>query len=127
MPEDYKADISSAHEINSNQVVLLLSALARELRKLGDEMDSLEMDMVHAKEEYTRAYAKQYLDESGSVEDKKQRTLWKTQDPRLAAEIAETMVKAQARKMRTLEKRIEVARSAAALVRMEADLMNVRR
>jgi 6-pyruvoyl-tetrahydropterin synthase len=124
---DYKADISSASEINSNQVVLLLSALARELRHLADEMDELEMTMVHAKEDYTRAYAKQYLDESGSVEDKKQRTLWKTQDARLAAEIAETMVKAQARKMKTLERRIEVARSAAALVRMEADLMNVRR
>lgn len=124
---DYESDIKSGTDITPTKVVLLLSALARELRKLADEMDELEMASVHAKEDYTRAYAKQYLDESGSVEDKKQRTLWKTQDERLAQEIAETMVKAHARKMRTLEKRIEVARSAAALVRMEADLMNVRR
>lgn len=124
---EHAPDIPSADKINSNDVVLLLSRLARELRALGDEMDQLEMDMVHAKEDYTRAYAKQYLDESGSVEDKKQRTLWKTQDERLAQEIAETMVKAQQRKMRTLSTRIDVARSAAALVRMEADLLNVRR
>lgn len=124
---DYTPDIPSTDKINSNDVVLLLSRLARELRRLGDEMDEMEMAMVHAKEDYTRAYAKQYLDESGSVEDKKQRTLWKTQDARLAQEIAETLVKAQQRKMKTLSTRIDVARSAAALVRMEADLLNVRR
>lgn len=124
---DYEADIKSGTDITPNKVVLLLSALARELRTLTDEMDELEMNAVHAKEDYTRAYAKQYLDESGSVEDKKQRTLWKTQDERLAEEIAEALVKAHARKMRTLEKRIEVARSAAALVRMEGELLNVRR
>jgi hypothetical protein len=124
---DYTPDIPSADKINSNDVVLLMSRLARELRKLSDEMDELEMKMVHAKEEYTRAYARQYLDEAGTVEDKKQRCLWKTEDYRLAQEIAEALVKAHTRKMRTLERRIEVARSAAALVRMEADLLNVRR
>jgi len=124
---DYASDIASGDKLNSNDIVLLMSRLARELRKLGDEMDELEMNAIHAKEDYTRAYAKGFLDESGSVEERKQRTLWKTQDERLAEDIAEALVKAHARKMRTLEKRIEVARSAAALVRMEADLLNVRR
>jgi hypothetical protein len=120
---DCQPDIKASSDITPNSVVLLLSRLARELRVLSDEMDELEMNAVHAKEDYVREYAKQYLDESGSVEDKKQRTLWKTQDARLAQEIAETLVKAHARKIKTLGTRVEVARSAAALVRMEAELM----
>lgn len=124
---DYEPDIKASADITPNSVVLLLSRLARELRGLSDEMDELEMKAVHAKEDYVREYAKTYLDESGSVEDKKQKTLWKTRDIRLVMEIADTLVKAHARKAKTLGTRIDVARSAAALVRMESELISVRR
>lgn len=124
---NYQPDISSSSDITPNSVVLLLSRLARELRELSDQMDQLELDAVHAKEHYTAEYAKAFLDEDGAAEQRKQKALWRTQDARLAADIAETLVKAHRRKVDTLRTRIDVGRSAAALVRAEADLAGVRR
>lgn len=123
---EHEADFRSATDINPNTVVLLLSRLARELRKLSDEMDELELQAVTAKEQYTVEYAKTFLDQDGPVAQKEQKTLWLTHDIRLARDIAAQMVVAHKRKMDTLKTRIDVARSAAALVRMEADLLNVR-
>jgi hypothetical protein len=114
-------------ELTPNQVALNLAQLARDLQKLSDEMDELEVTAVTAGEDYTREYAKAFLDEDGPVETKKQKTLWVTRDFRLAAEIAETMVKAHKRKIDVLKVRIDVGRSAAALVRAESELLQVRR
>jgi arginyl-tRNA synthetase len=113
-------------DLSPNAVVLQLLELARELQKLSDELDGLEERAVEAKEVHTVAYAKTFLDQSGSVEERKQRSMWLTADERLAAELAEAMVKAQRRKIDTLRTRIDIGRSAAALVRAESELLNVR-
>lgn len=114
------------NELDPNQVVLNLLELSRQLQKLSDELDGLEQTAVEAKEEYTVDYAKTFLAASGSVEVRKQHTLLETSDTRLAANLAETLVDAHKRKVATLRVRIDVGRSAAALVRAEADLLNMR-
>lgn len=113
-------------DMTPNQVVMNLLELSRQLQKLSDELDPLERDAVESKETYTVEYARHFLKSEGSVEVRKQQTLLDTSDVRLQAEIAEVMVKAQARKIKTLSTRIDVGRSAAALVRAEADLLNMR-
>lgn len=113
-------------EMSPTQVALVLASLSRSLQHLQDEQEPLEKDAVEKREAYTLEYAKTFLDTDGAnVEERKQRTLFKTHDTRLAAELAETLVKMHIAQIATLRKRIDVARSAAALVRSEWELSNV--
>lgn len=114
------------NEMDPNQVILNLLELSRQLQKLSDEMLKLESDAVHAKETYTRVYAQAFLRNDGAVEVRKQQSLLDTGDERLQADLAETLVRAHKRKIDTLRVRIDVGRSAAALVRAEAELLNIR-
>ena len=114
------------NEIDPNQVVLNLLSLSREMQKLSDELDGLEENAVRRKEAYTLAYAKTFLGADGAVEIRKQHTLLETHQERLDADLAETLVRAHKRKIDTLRVRIDVGRSAAALVRAEAELLNIR-
>ena len=113
-------------EMSPNQVALALAALSRELEQLSKDQAPLETDAVTKREAYTLEYAKVFLGEEGNNEERKQATLQRTHDTRLAAELAETLVRMHIQKINTLRKRIDIARSAAALVRAEWELMNVR-
>jgi exonuclease VII large subunit len=115
------------NELDPNQVMLNLLALSRSMQQLSDELDELEKNAVEEKENYTLAYAKAFLSNSGAVEVRKQQTLLDTSEQRLASELAETLVKAHKRKIDTLRVRIDVGRSAAALVRAESELLRVGR
>lgn len=113
-------------ELSPTQVTLQLLELARQLQQLSDELDGVERAAVEAKEVYTVAYAKTFLDQSGPVEERKQRTVWLTRQERLDAELADVSVRAHRRKIATLGTRIDIGRSAAALVRAEAELVRAR-
>lgn len=116
--EDYR-------EMSPNQVALALASLSRHLQRLQDEQGPLENDAVEKREAYTLAYASRFMREDGNNEERKQHTLQVTHDERLAAELAETLVKMHIAQIATLRKRIDIARSAAALVRAEWELANV--
>jgi hypothetical protein len=114
------------NELDPNQVVLQLLARGRELQKLSNQLDGLETEAVEAKEVYTVEYARHFLNATGSNEVRKQKTLLETSEERLNADIAEAKVKAQRNQIATLKVRVDIGRSAAALVRAEADLLNMR-
>lgn len=113
-------------ELTPSQVALRLSKMSRELQERANEQRPLEDAAVEAREAYTLAYAKRFLQEDGNNEERKQRTLEMTSELRLAADLAGVLVKMHIQQINTLRKRIDVARSAAALVRAEAELMSVR-
>lgn len=115
------------NELGPNQVVLNLMSLSRSLQELSDELDGLEKSAVESKEAYTLAYARAFLSNNGAVEVRKQQTILDTADERLAADLAETLVRAHKRKIDTLRIRIDVGRSAAALVRAESEMLRVGR
>lgn len=112
-------------EMSPNQVALALAALSRALERMQNEQEPLETDAVQKREAYTLEYAKVFLGEEGNNEERKQATIRRTHDLRLAAELAETLVKMHIAQINTLRKRIDIARSAAALVRAEWELQNV--
>lgn len=114
------------NELDPNQVVLNLMELSRQLQRLSDELDKIEKDAVEAREVYTVEYARHFLKAEGAMDIRKQQALLDTSDVRLQAEIAGTLVSAHKRKVDTLKVRIEVGRSAAALVRAEASLLSMR-
>lgn len=113
-------------EMSPNQVALALAALSRDLDILSKEQAPLEEDAVRKREAYTLEYAKTFLAEEGNNEERKQATLQRTHNTRLDAELAETLVRMHIQTINTLRKRIDIARSAAALVRAEWELLNVR-
>jgi intein-encoded DNA endonuclease-like protein len=114
------------NQVDPTQVTLNLLKLSHQLQQLSDGLDELEEDAVTAKEIYTVEYARSFLNSSGSVEIRRQETLLNTTKERLAADIAETKVRARKRQIETLHTRIEVGRSCSALVRAEASLLNIR-
>lgn len=117
-----REQVETYARMTPSQIALALAALSRALQKLSDDLEPLEKDSVEKREAYTLEYAKTFLDQDGPVEEKKQRTLYLTHDHRLAAELAESLVKMHEQQINTLKKRMDIARSAAALVRAEWEL-----
>lgn len=121
---EVQAQLEQYRELTPTQVALALAQLARELDHLAQEQGPLERAAVEAREEYSVEYAKIFLGEEGNNEERKQATIGRTHALRIGAELAETEVKLHLQRIATLRKRIDIARSAAALVRAEYDLMN---
>lgn len=117
--------VEKYREMSPNQVALAMASLSRALQALQDEQKPLEEAAVEAREAYTKVYARTFLGEEGNNEERKQATLLRTSEERLAAELAETRVKMHIADINTLRKRIDIARSAAALVRAEWEITNV--
>jgi hypothetical protein len=114
------------NEIDPNQVVLNLLALARQIQELSDQLDQIEEDAVNAREDFTLAHAKAFLRAEGPMDIRKYTAIEQTHVERIQAELAETKVRGMKRQIDTLKTRIDVGRSAAALVRAESELLNVR-
>lgn len=119
-----RAQLESYGQMTPSQVALALAALSRALEKMQNDQEPLETDAVEKREAYTLEYATLFLGEEGNNEERKQATLRRTHETRLAAELAETLVKMHIAQVNTLRKRIDIARSAAALVRAEWELQN---
>ena len=124
---EVRKQMESYSGMTPSQIALALAKLSRALEHLQNEQDPLERDAVEKREEYTLEYGKAFLRGEGNNEERKQEALIKTHELRLAAELAETMVKMHIAQVATLRKRIDIARSAAALVRAEWELDNVNR
>lgn len=109
-------------ELTPNGVVNGLLELARELAALSKDLDQLEANAVNAREDFTLAHARAYLSAEGPVETRKAIAITETHGERLAAELAEALVKGRKRQLDSLKVRIDVGRSAAAALRAEMDL-----
>lgn len=113
--------------LTPNAVVTNLLELARELAKLSAGLDELEADVVNKREDYTRALARAELSAEGdTVGERHAKALLATGDERLAAELAEALVRGRKRQLDSLKVRIDVGRSAAAALRAEMDLDRIR-
>lgn len=109
-------------QLTSAGIARQLARLARQLDELVSEVDDAERTAVNAREDYTRAYARIFLECSGSMDLRKQEALLATSDERLAAELAETHVKGLKRQVDSVRLRIEIGRSLGAALRAEAGL-----
>ena len=120
---EVREKVAEYGQMSPSQIALALAHLSRELQRLQDEQEPLETSAVQAREKFTLEYSKAWLAASGNNEEKKQRATYSTHQDRLEAETAEVLVKMHVGQVATLRKRVEIARSAAALVRAEWELM----
>lgn len=108
--------------LTPNAVAKQLARLAHQLDDLVAAIDDAEKRAVNSREDYTMAYAKAFLTSEGSMEIRKHLATEQTHDTRIAAELAEQLVKGVRRSIDTVRIRIDVGRSLGAALRAEAGL-----
>lgn len=108
--------------LTPNAVARQLAKLAHQLDDLVAAIDDAEKRAVHAREDYTLDYAKAFLSAEGSMEIRKHLATEQTHDTRIAAELAEQLVKGIRRQIDSVRIRIDVGRSLGAALRAEAGL-----
>ena len=114
-------------ELTPNAIVQNLMELARKRAELSDGLEKLERDAVNSKADYELAKAKAYLASDGTIPEREAATVLATHAERIAAETAKILVSGRKDQVAALETRIDVGRTAAALVRAELSLDGVRR
>lgn len=114
----------SDRTLTPSEVAAQLARLARELDDLVAAIDDAEKRAVHAREDYTMAYASAFLTAEGAMEIRKHTATKSTHDSRIAADLAEQLVKGIRRQIDSVRIRIDVGRSLGAALRAEAGLAN---
>jgi hypothetical protein len=99
-----------------------LASLARQLDDLVKAIDHAEVSAVNAREDYTLALSQAFLKSEGAMDVRKYRSLADTHAERLAAELAEAVVRGLRRQIDSTKVRIDVGRSVGAAVRSELSL-----
>lgn len=108
--------------LTANAVAQQLANLGRDLDALVHTMEQAEIDVVNRREDYTQAYARAFLSSEGAMDARKQIALRDTKAERVAAELAEAMVRGLRRSIDSVKTRIDIGRSVGAAMRSEISL-----
>ena len=105
--------------MSTTDIVLELSRIGRELDELSHAIARLDETCVVAWSEHRKAYARAYINGTGSIEDRKQAAVLGVEDLRVAAESADQVLRAARERIRVLRDRLEIGRSISAARRAE--------
>lgn len=108
--------------LTSNDVVRELAGLARELNRATQDLNEADVLAVNARETAKLAEAKAFLSAQGPVDHRKAQAIVATTEQRLAADVADALVRGMQRTVRTLQTRIDVGRTYGATIRAEIQL-----
>lgn len=103
----------------TNDIVLELSRIGRELDALSHAIEALDRECVRTWSEHRKAYAREFIGGQRSVEDRKQAAILAVEDVRVAAESADQVLRAARERIRVLRDRLEIGRSISAARRAE--------
>lgn len=108
--------------LNPTDVVRNLGRIATELTTAVDQMRAAELDLVEKRGAADLSYSREFLAAVGSVEARKHLATVATHEQRMAADVADALVKHLRRRIDVLKVRIDVGRSYGAAVRAEISL-----
>lgn len=108
--------------LTANGVAKQLARLGRDLDATVRTLDQAEKDSVNRREDYTQAYASAFLSSEGAMDARKQIALRNTKAERVAAELADVMVRGLRRQIDSVKTRIDIGRSVGAAMRSEISL-----
>jgi hypothetical protein len=109
-------------QMTPNDVVVHLTRLAEELRKLVTDIDTAEIEAVNAREDFTLALSKAFLSAEGAMDMRKHRSVVATHVERIAAELADARVRGLRRWINCMNARIDIGRSMGTTLRSEISL-----
>lgn len=105
-----------------NDVALQLARLARDLDEAVRVIEMADRDSVEKKAVADLAFSRAFMAATGSVDARKHIATIETHDQRLAAEVADAVVRHLRRRIDALKTRVEVGRSVGAALRTEMNL-----
>lgn len=108
--------------LTSTDVAAHLAKLSRQLDELVQEIGRAEIVAVNAREDFTLAMSKWFLQIEGAMDIRKHAAIAETHGERLAAELAEATVRGLRRQIDSVRVRIDVGRSVGAAMRAETAL-----
>ena len=109
-------------QMTPNDVVVHLTRLAEELRKLVADIDTAEIEAVNAREDFTLALSKAFLSAEGAMDMRKHHSVVATHVERIAAELADARVRGLRRWISCVDTRIDIGRSMGTTLRSEISL-----
>lgn len=104
------------------EVALHLAGLARDLDTTVRQLEDADKDATEKRGAADLAYSRAFLAAEGSMDLRKHRALVETHDQRMAADVADAVVRHLRRRVDALRIRIDVGRSYGAAVRAEINL-----
>jgi hypothetical protein len=100
-------------------MIATLSGIGQKLEDKSDEVADLDLAYVQLKGAYKSAYARAFLNATGSNDVRKYIAETETEGLALEAELAEQVLRAARESLRVLRDRLEIGRSLGALLRTE--------
>ncbi len=106
------------------EVVLALAKLARELDQTVKALEMADRDATEKRAAYDLAFSRAFIGEAGSIDHRKHLAVIACHDQRLAADVADAVVRHLRRAIDALKVRVDIGRSYGAAVRSELSLVN---
>lgn len=113
---------TNAGQLTPNQIAANLAELARELSRTVAAIEHAERDAVEKRGAYDLAFSRAFLAAIGSVDARKHQAVVETHEQRMAADVADTVVRHLRRKIDEVKTRISTGQSVGAAVRAELAL-----
>jgi hypothetical protein len=107
---------------NAAEITRTLGQLSLDLWKCIEQLEQADLDATEKKHDADLAYSKAFLTATGSVDQRKHTAFVETEELRFAAEVADALVRNLVRRMKGLERRVEVGRSTSSWHKAELSL-----
>ena len=103
----------------TNDVILMLAQLGRQLDAKQEEIAHLDEEAVRAKSRFEVAYARAFIQSTGAEGLRKQTATLETADQKLDAEIADQKLRAARQSIQVLRDRLDIGRSLNSAIKSE--------
>lgn len=113
---------TNSGQLTPNQVAKNLAELARELDRTIRAMEHAERDAVEKRGAFDLAYSRAFLAAEGSMDLRKHQAVLTTHDKRMAADVADALVRHLRRQVDAVKVRVEVGRSVNSAIKTEMNL-----
>jgi hypothetical protein len=103
----------------TNEVIMMLAQLGRQLDAKQDEIARLDEEAVRAKSRFEVAHARAFINATGAEGLRKQTAILETETAKLDAEIADQKLRAARQAIQVLRDRLDIGRSLNSAIKSE--------
>src|SRR5690625_5499493 len=94
--------------MNAAEIIRILGQLSLDLWHCIESLEAADLDATEKKHAADLAYSKAFLAANGPIDVRKHTALVETEELRFAADVADALVRNLVRRMKGLERRVEV-------------------